>query len=299
MPPTAPPPEPKITPFGVAEDGVMVLLRSDPAGVLDAPEFKSVLLAVHVGAAARITCRRAGQVHTGSAVHGDIDLIPARTASRWTMHDANDTALIVALPTALVDDVAMRQELDPRRIELRNRFQMRDPQLENIAWALRSEMQAGNPTGRLYTDSLGVSMAARLIAQHSSLAPAHAEASEQTGGLGGRRLRQTLAYIEDHLADASDLSLQKIATEAGISASHLKTAFRRSIGMPVHQYVLARRIERAKDLLMEGRQSILEIALATGFSHQGHLARHMRRAAGLSPKQMQRLFAEGAAAGRA
>ena len=82
MPRTAPQPEPKITPFGVAEDGVMVLLRSDPAGMLDAPEFESVLLAVHVGAAARITCRRAGQVHTGSAVHGDIDLIPARTASR-------------------------------------------------------------------------------------------------------------------------------------------------------------------------------------------------------------------------
>jgi len=298
MPRTAPPPEPKITPFGIAEDGVMVLLRSDPTGVLDAPEFESVLLAIHVGAAARISCRRAGQVHTGSAVHGDIDLIPARTASRWTMHDGNDTALIVALPTALVDDVAIRQELDPRRVELRNRFQMRDPQLENIAWALRSEMQAGNPTGRLYTDSLGVSMAARLIAQHSSLAPAR-EASEQTGGLGGRRLRQTLAYIEDHLADAGGLSLQKIADEAGISASHLKTAFRRSTGMPVHQYVLARRIERAKDLLMEGRQSILEIALATGFSHQGHLARHMRRSAGLSPKQMQRLFAEGAAAGRA
>jgi len=212
------------------------------------------------------------------------------------MHDGNDTSLIVALPAALLDDVAMRQEHDPRRIELRNRFQMRDPQLENIAWALRSEMQAGNPTGRLYTDSLGVSMAARLIAQHSSLAPARAEAS---GGLGGRRLKQTLAYIEDHLADAGGLSLQKIAAEAGISASHLKTAFRHSIGMPVHQYVLARRIERAKNLLMERRQSILEIALATGFSHQGHLARHMRRSAGLSPKQMQRLFAEGAAAGRA
>ncbi|WP_183975027.1 hypothetical protein [Tunturiibacter gelidoferens] len=63
-------------------------------------------------------------------MHGDIDLIPARTASRWTMQDGNDTALIVALPTALVDDVAVHQELDPRRLELRIRFQMRDPQLE-------------------------------------------------------------------------------------------------------------------------------------------------------------------------
>lgn len=305
MPPrSTPPPEPKITPFGVAPDGVMVLQRADPAGVLDAPAFESIVLAVHVGAAARITCRRAGQTHTGSAVHGDIDLIPVHTASHWTMHDGNDTALIIALPTAVIDDVATRQELDPRRIELRNRFQMRDPQLENISWALRSEMQTGFPSGRIYTDSLAVSMAARLIAQHSSLAPGQAaattlagHASGQTGGLGGRRLRQTLAFIEDHLAETSELSLTSIAAQAGISASHLKSAFRTSVGMPVHQYVLERRIDRAKDMLMKGDRTVLEIALATGFSHQGHLARHMRRSAGLTPKQMQRLFTEASPLG--
>jgi AraC family transcriptional regulator len=60
----------------------------------------------------------------------------------------------------------------------------------------------------------------------------------------------------------------------------------------VHQYVIKRRLELAKSLLIEGDLSIAEIALAAGFSHQSHLARHMRRTSGLSPRAMKRLFAE-------
>jgi AraC family transcriptional regulator len=55
---------------------------------------------------------------------------------------------------------------------------------------------------------------------------------------------------------------------------------------------MQRRLARAKDLLMTGKLSIAEIALETGFSHQSHLARHLRRASGLSPCAMKRLFAD-------
>ena len=172
-------------------------------------------------------------------------------------------------------------------MEIRNRFQIRDAQLENICWALKAEMEANYPSGRLYTDSLAVSVASRLISTHSSLARPRVAPS---GGLGGRRLKQTFAYIEDHLSE--DLSLSRIAAITGMSASHFKTLFREPAGVHVHQYVIQRRIERAKDLLMQDKLSIAEIALATGFSHQSHLARHMRRSVGLSPRAMKRLFAD-------
>jgi AraC family transcriptional regulator len=220
-------------------------------------------------------------------VHGDIDIIPALTPSRWELHDQNDTALILSLPPSLLDTVAEEHGFDSRRVEIRNRFQIRDAQLENICWALKAEMEADYPSGRLYTDSLAISVASRLVSTHSSIAQPRAA---QSGGLGGRRLKQTIAYIEDHLA--GDLSLSRIAAITGISASHFKTLFRESAGVPVHQYVIQRRIERAKDLLMQDKLSIAEIALATGFSHQSHLARHMRRAVGLSPRAMKQLFAD-------
>jgi AraC family transcriptional regulator len=277
---------PQIFAHGETVDGLALQLRSDPAGVLDVPELQRAVIAIHVGAAAKISCRRGGQSHNGSAVHGDIDIIPALTPSRWEIHDQNDTALILALPLSLLDTVAEEHGFDSRRVEIRNRFQIRDAQLENICWALKAEMEANYPSGRLYMDSLAVSVASRLISTHSSVA----QRVITKGGLDGRRFKQTIAYIEDHLPE--DLSLSRIASFVGVSPSHFKTLFRESTGLPVHQYVIQRRIERAKDLLMQNKLSIAEIALTTGFSHQSHMARHMRRSVGLSPKAMKRLFAD-------
>jgi AraC family transcriptional regulator len=106
------------------------------------------------------------------------------------------------------------------------------------------------------------------------------------GGLSGRRLRQLIGFIEDNLG--SNLSLETIAQAVGLSASHCKTAFRASLGQPIHQYVIQRRIERARTLLCEGKQSISQIALETGFAHQSHLAFHMRRVLGVSPGSLVR-----------
>ena len=111
-------------------DGLAMQLRSDPAGVLDVPELQRALVAIHVGAAARISCRRGGESHTGSAVHGDIDIIPFRTSSRWEMHDENDVAFLMSLPWTFVQEIASESGADGSRIELRNRFQVRDLELE-------------------------------------------------------------------------------------------------------------------------------------------------------------------------
>jgi AraC family transcriptional regulator len=278
---------PRIFAYGETADGLVMQLRSDPVGVLEVPELQRIVVAIHVGAAAKISCRRGGESHTGSAVHGDIDIIPALVDTRWEIHDQNDTALILALTPSLLDTVAEEQGFDSRRVEIRNRFQIRDAQLENICWALKAEMETNYPSGRLYTDSLAVSVASRLISGHSSAAQ---RTITKSGGLGGRKFKQTLAYIEDHLS--GDLSLSRIASLTGVSPSHFKTLFRESAGVPVHQYVIQRRIERAKDLLMQNKLSITEIALTTGFSHQSHLARHMRRSVGLSPSAMKQLFAD-------
>ena len=53
--------------------------------------------------------------------------------------------------------------------------------------------------------------------------------------------------------------------------------------MPVHQYILRRRVERAKLLLQDRSLSIAQVAFATGFAHQSHLARHMRKILGMTP----------------
>ena len=265
-------------------EGVAFQLRRDSKGVLEVPGLANVLISIHVGAPAKLACRRR---HTGTAVHGDIDIIPANTPSRWEMQDENDTALLLSLPQGLLRSVANGSGLDPARLEIRNRFQVRDNELEALSWAMKREMESAYPSGRLYLDGLALAVASRLLARHSSVAK---QIEEQNQGLGGRRLKQVLSFIADQLAE--DLSLEQIAIVAGISASHLNALFRISMGTPVHQYVIQRRVDRAKTLLMRNGLSMAEIALAAGFAHQSHMARHMRRVLGLTPRALKRLLVQ-------
>jgi AraC family transcriptional regulator len=105
-------------------------------------------------------------------------------------------------------------------------------------------------------------------------------------GLTLAQLRRVTAYIEDHLDQ--DLSLARLAEVAGVSASHLKILFRRSLGLPVHAYIVQRRVERAKALLLRGELPVRQVALEAGFAHRSHLARWMRRLLGVTPTAVVR-----------
>jgi AraC family transcriptional regulator len=269
-----------MNPHAIA-DRFQVSLATDPPGVSDVPGLRNTRIGIHAGPPVMVACRRAGIHHRGTAVFGDIDIIPARTPSHWEF-DSPDTYLMLSLDPELLGSVAEQLDVDPGRLEIRNSFQTRDLQLENIGWALKAEMEAGYSCGRVYFDSLGVSVAVRLVRCYSTLA---VRPPNPNGRLPNRRLKDVLAYIEQNLAQS--ISLDEIASVSGFSVSHFQSLFRQSVGMPVHQYLIRRRVERARNLLHEGKLPISEIALESGFSHQSHLARHMRRVLGVSPKALR------------
>jgi len=278
---------PQATPLPVASaprirsDGFRVDLISDPPGLVELPALRNTIVSVHFGPSVEMLCRRGGLRHRGTAVHGDIDIIPPETPSEWEIKE-KDNAFALSISPELLGRVAEELDIEASRIEIRNLFQIRDIQLESIAWALKSEMECGYPSGRVYLDSLAVSVAARLIRCHSSLATVP---QSQSGRLSGRRLKDVLSFIEDNLNQ--NMSLEDIARVAGLSVSHFKTLFREAVGIPAHQYLIRRRVDRAKSLLVEDKMTISEIAFETGFAHQSHLARHMRRLLGVSPKALR------------
>jgi AraC family transcriptional regulator len=262
-------------------DELRALVWSDPAGVTDSPAARMAIVSIHMGASVHIECRRDGMCHSGLSVHGDIDIIPPNTPSRWELKE-RDRSFIVRVPMRLLGLAAHESGIDPANVHIVNRFQMRDPQMEHIGWALKADMDAGYRSGRLFLDSLGMAMATCLLDRHSSVSPATRQHSQ---GMSGYRLRQVLSYIEDSLA--RELSLKEIAAVAGVSVSHCNAAFRKAVGLPVHQYVIERRVDRAKTLLGDGNLSISQIAAETGFSHQSHLAYHVRRLLGVSPLSLR------------
>ena len=105
------------------------------------------------------------------------------------------------------------------------------------------------------------------------------------GGLPPAVTRRVCDYIEGHLDEK--IHLDGLAALTGLSTDHFARAFHQSVGAPPHRYLLQRRLEQVEHMLRETHAPLSEIALATGFSDQSHLARHFRRWAGMSPRQVR------------
>jgi AraC family transcriptional regulator len=79
-----------------------------------------------------------------------------------------------------------------------------------------------------------------------------------------------------------------MAAVARLSAYHFARQFKAATGLPPYQYVLLRRVERAKQLLQGGGDfSLAEVAACAGFSDQSQFCRHFKRLVGVTPGQFR------------
>lgn len=252
-----------------------VLTSPVPEGRFDSPVDERHVLCLHLGSPVPVTYRAAHAERSGTRLHGQFCVVPAHSSTRWTL-TAPATSLLLRLAPSMLAEAASAQGLRDDTL-LAPAIHIRDPHIERIGWMMQAEEQDAHPNGRLFADSLATALAARLLTLQSR-GPQQSATSSQP--LPAWRLRHVTEYIEAHLD--RDLSLQELAAVAGFSLSHFKTLFRHATGQPVHQFVLDRRIERARHLLQTTALSTTEIALQTGFAHPSHLSRCLRRALGLT-----------------
>jgi AraC family transcriptional regulator len=109
---------------------------------------------------------------------------------------------------------------------------------------------------------------------------------QQLHGLSPKIEETIREYIEANLS--RDITLTELAELAGLSRFHFARSFRRSMGLPPHQYLLQRRIERAKELLALGKMPVSEVATAVGFPGPTPLARTFLRITGTHLKEFAR-----------
>lgn len=223
--------------------------------------------------------RQDGQSYTGLYSKGEFIITPADVPlfARW---EGEENFLQIRLNTALVRQVAQETlKPDCDRLELQPTFRTRDPQIEAIAHMLLAEQQQNQPNGQLYLDSLANVLVVQLLRQHATV---QTPVPTYAGGLPQHQLKQVLDYIDAHLDQ--DLKLTNLAQLLDMSQFHFSRLFKQSLGRSPHQYLLGQRIERAKQLLKQTDQSILDIALASGFNSHSHLSRQFRQLTGMTPK---------------
>lgn len=267
--------------FGANRPLLNVLPVPVPPGTVESPSGEVYhAIDLHLGNPVQVSCRIDGRERRGVQTHGLFCVLPTGVTGRWMMARPAQ-ALVLLLAPKLLQQTADAMGLSWRAAEIVPSIHVRDPQVERIAWILQAEHEDGYPSGQLFTDSLSSALAARLLCLQSG---SGGRTSKARSALPPRRLREVLDYIEAHLDQ--NLTLSELATVAGFSVSHFKPLFKQAVGVPVHRYVIERRVERARGLVLEGGRSMAEIAAETGFTHQSHMARCMRRVLGLSPSQI-------------
>ena len=149
--------------------------------------------------------------------------------------------------------------------------------------AVDAELTTGGAGGRLAAESLANLLAVHLI-RHVS-APRRLERGRD-GVLPRGRLRAVEEYIEEHLDGCPTLA--QLAAVVRLNPYHFALQFKAATGLPPHQYVILRRVERAKQFLQAGTDlSLAEVALRAGFSDQSQFSRHFKRLVGVTPGQFR------------
>jgi len=247
-------------------------------GIAEVSHSPSHNLTIHVGAPVTATCCCDGPIQRRVQTPGDIDLIPAGYQATWEDEEPT-TLLIINISPLLVRSTADSMGINPDTAFLTPRLQLRDPMLQHVAWALKAELETAGPNDRLYAESLGMALTAQLLRRY-------ARRSTSKRGLSRRQYHAVVDYITSNLA--RNPSLSDLAAVAGLGTTTFKLLFKQSVGMPVHQYVIRRRVEHASNLLSSGRAQLNDVALKAGFFDQSHMARCFRRVLGVTPAAVTR-----------
>jgi AraC family transcriptional regulator len=188
------------------------------------------------------------------------------------------------LPRAALDDIT--DDADAPRIgDLNYKFGVgsNDATIVNLGSTVLPALGRPEQANRLFIDHLMQAVAAHVAQIYGDMRPAM---RPQRGGLAPWQARRATEILAAGLDGG--VSLKEVAKECRLSASHFSHAFRITMGVAPHKWLLTRRVEVAKERLRDGRLALSDVALACGFADQSHLTRVFTRMVGLSPGAWRR-----------
>ena len=261
------------------------LLRSwhGTSPVMVQPPLDHHYVVMHLGGAKRVHRAKEGPATTTIAESGSITIVPAGTAYRWKTEGPIAFAHLYLRPQDLARVCEESGDGDCR--DLVDRVGIRDPFLEPAFRRMLAEVQAGPEPSRLILDSMLESVRVRLARSHMS--GFRSGAMQRAESLAPHRLRRVVEFIDAHLGQ--DLALADLVAAAGTSQFHFSRAFRMATGESPYRYVLSRRIEYARVLLIAETGSLEEVSSACGFNSQRQFSVMFKRALGIGPKRFRLL----------
>ncbi|MDX2214023.1 MAG: AraC family transcriptional regulator [Oculatellaceae cyanobacterium bins.114] len=261
--------------------GIFLAHHRQPAWEMPENQLSQHVLSINIGATRKVERRIDGQLQRERFLTGDVAIYPAGIDYTLRWEQESEFILIGIDPGLLAQNAIALSETET--VELKLLLATQDSLIHSMALALKAELEAAQPGGRLYAEAIAQTLAIHLLRNYSvRTLPNKISTSD---GLPKHKLHQIIDYIHNSLH--GDLSLSQMATVIGMSAYHFSRLFKQSTGLSPYQYVIQCRLERAKELLQHSDLTIAQIAYTTGFSNQSHLTQQFKRHYQTTPQTLR------------
>jgi AraC-like DNA-binding protein len=179
---------------------------------------------------------------------------------------------------ASLDELAFDQGIRRTRELAAPSLGFRDSVMYGLANALLDPVEHASERSTLFIDHVALAFFAHVIRTYG-----HAPISDDLppGALSPWQIRRVLDFLSAHLSE--DPTVAELARECGLSPGYFSRAFRLTTGITPHQWLIRKRVERARQLLLGNGLGLADIALVCGFVDQSHFTRVFAKFEGQSP----------------
>jgi AraC-like DNA-binding protein len=151
---------------------------------------------------------------------------------------------------------------------------------------------AGGRVGELFQQAIGMAQTNEALDMHNDLPILYHRILIELSNVQSRRhaaysnkVQEIKHYLDNRFQ--ADFDSKQLSRHFGLTFKEINRIFKKEMGMPVYQYVLAKKIETAKLMLQDTQLHINEIALQLGFSDSQYFSNFFKKKTGVSPSQFR------------
>jgi AraC family transcriptional regulator len=254
--------------------------KHEPLHDVVEPMSHHVIMAYN-GALQRTERRSGRSIAIGTFRPGVVIIIPEGSSSRWDIPKPVDVIQLY-LPHATLKRVA-DEAGSAASTELLERTGHPDPITSRLLLSAADALESNRPLDALFRQQLTDLLATRILAAHTG-APTTFQPT-----MGGLSPKVLLRAIERLRSDSdADVSLDALASDAGLSRFHFCRAFKESTRLSPHAWLRQHRLEQAMNMLRDTDTSIVSVAAALGYSSQTAFAAAFRKLTGETPSDWRK-----------
>lgn len=238
--------------------------------------FRDLVLGFHTGGAA-LRVQLDGRWLDGRTRPGTVTITPPGTPVTWDISGELQSCTLHLAPERFANLIREQAAEDLLR-QIEFAFAAEDAVLSGALTGLIGELREPTANGSLYVDALADAVSLHLLCRKRRIP----DTSTNHGCLPRYTARRVIDRIES--AIEAGVSLEELATLAGLSRTHFSRCFRASYGTSPHQYLKRRRLERAKWLLQATGKELAVIGTECGFASQSHFSDAFKSTTGITPR---------------